>query len=166
MPVYCERNTKCGVSGEGEGIFMNRKIIAGAAVFLTVLSLSWIGSGIFGAESGAGTAGDPVVTKSYVDALFASVSQGTEAAVFEVVEVDAGASLIGGAGTELILRGGKATAIDNGADGVSDLTAGKDLRSGTAVALNHLLLVPRADGRGLRCESKSWVMVKGAYTIQ
>lgn len=144
---------------------MNKKIIAGAAALLLSLSFLLPGSGAFGADTGAGTAADPVVTRSYVDALFASLSQETQAAAFEVVEVDAGASLLGGPGTELILRGGKATAIDNGTDGVSDLTAGKDLKSGTAVALNHLLLIPREDGRGLRCETRSWVMVKGAYTI-
>lgn len=122
-------------------------------------------AGIFGAESGAGSAQDPVVTKSYVDALFATVSQG-DAAIFRVVEVPAGSKLIGDAGTEMILRGGKATALDNGVDGISDLTAGKDLKSGISVIANHLLLIPKEDGRGISCSTKSWVMVKGDYTIE
>lgn len=132
-------------------------------VLTTVIGVS----GAFGAESGAGTAADPVVTKSYVDQLFASVAEGTTASnVFEVVEVQAGSKLLGGGGTEMILRGGKATAIDNGKDGISDLTAGKDLKMNTTIALNHLLLIPKNDGRGIACSVKSWVMVKGAYTIQ
>ncbi|HHX14033.1 MAG TPA: hypothetical protein GX726_03645 [Clostridiales bacterium] len=119
-----------------------------------------------------GTAEDPLVTKSYVDAKIAALqnSGGTAepaaGAVFTPVSVAAGKSLIGAGGTELILRSGKATAIDNGKDGVSDLTAGVDLRSGKAIGANHLLLVPRADGRGLRAGTDLWVMVKGPYTIQ
>lgn len=139
-----------------------------AILVLAVVLIIGIGvAGIFASESGAGTAADPVVTKSYVDELFASLSE-TEgsASVFEVVEVPAGLKLIGGAGTEIILRGGKATAIDNGKDGISDLTAGKDLKLGDAVSFNHLLLIPKADGRGVECTVKSWVMVKGNYSIQ
>lgn len=144
---------------------MDKKLATGALALLIVLGTMLGGAGIFGAESGAGTAADPVVTKSYVDELFASLSAGSGAAVFQVVEVSAGKSLIGGAGTELILRGGKAAAIDNGVDGISDLTAGKDLKTGDMVSLNHLILVPKDDGRGLACQARSWVMVKGAYTI-
>ncbi|MDD2301267.1 MAG: hypothetical protein QM215_06825 [Bacillota bacterium] len=144
---------------------MNRKTVSAMLVLLVVSSIALGGGGIFGADSGAGTAADPVVTKSYVDELFASLSIEPQSVIFEVVEVDAGTKLIGGAGAELILRGGKATAIDNGIDGLSDLTAGRDLKTGNAVSLNHLLLVPKEDGRGLYCETRSWVMVKGAYTL-
>lgn len=144
---------------------MNKKAVSGALILLVALGIALSGGGIFGADSGAGTATDPVVTKSYVDELFASLSIDAHSVSFEVVEVDAGTKLIGGAGAELILRGGKATAIDNGIDGLSDLTAGRDLKTGNAVSLNHLLLVPKEDGRGLYCETRSWVMVKGAYTL-
>lgn len=144
---------------------MDKKVLTGVLVLLIALGMVLNGAGIFGAESGAGTAADPIVTKSYVDELFASLSSESQSGNFQVVEVSAGAKLIGGAGTELIVRGGKATAIDNGIDGISDLTAGKDLKTGNAVSLNHLLLVPKDDGRGLYCEARSWVMVKGTYTI-
>lgn len=146
-------------------MFKNRfaAILALAAVLIVGIGVA----GIFAAESEAGTVSDPVVTKSYVDELFASMSAAEpSAAVFEVVEVPAGRSLIGGAGTEMILRGGEATAIDNGKDGISDLTAGKDLKTGTAISMNHLLLIPKDDGRGIQCILKSWVMVKGGYSIQ
>ena len=154
----------CAAVDEKETI-MDKKVLTGALVLLIALGMVLNGAGIFGAESGAGTAADPVVTKSYVDELFASLSSGSQSDLFQVVEVSAGEKLIGGAGTELIVRGGKATAIDNGIDGISDLTAGKDLKTGNAVSLNHLLLVPKDDGRGLYCEARSWVMVKGTYTI-
>ena len=139
----------------------------------------------YGADAAPGSAQDPVVTKSYVDGVIAALQtkvdaleqaqtstatsaavEAPKAATFTVVEVAAGSKLIGAEGTQFILRSGSATAIDNGANGVSDLTAGKDLSGGTAVEKNHLLLVPRADGRGISCTTKCYVMVLGDYTLQ
>ncbi len=85
---------------------------------------------------------------------------------FEDVNVPAGKSGIGKAGTEIIVRAGAAKAIDNGEDGVSDVTAGLDLRGGVTVETNHLLLCPRDDGRGVYAASELWVMVRGGYTLQ
>ncbi|MFP4697084.1 MAG: hypothetical protein ACLFMO_00105 [Eubacteriales bacterium] len=86
---------------------------------------------------------------------------------FIVVELEKGQKLLCEAGTELILRGGQVTAINNEAgDGLTDITAGKDLKTGEEIKLNHLLIVPRTDGRGLASQSKSWIMVKGSYEVQ
>lgn len=85
---------------------------------------------------------------------------------FEVLNLSEGQKLLCDESTELILRGGKAEAIDNGVDGISDITKGKDLKTGDNVDLNHLILVPRNDGRGILAKSQVWVMVKGKYTIQ
>jgi hypothetical protein len=74
--------------------------------------------------------------------------------------------VLGKSGTEIILRSGEATAIDNGANGVSDITAGKDLMTGQSVGQNHLLLVPKDDGRGIQATTDLFVMVRGAYSIQ
>lgn len=136
-------------------------------------------AGTIAVAQAAGTPGsqdDPVVTKSYVDARVAelqkSIKNGTGSGgsagntVFQVVEVEAGKKVLGGDGTEMILRGGEATALDNGKDGISDLTAGTDLKGGAAVTRNHHLLVPLADGRGIQVHAKAWVMIKGAYTIE
>mgnify|MGYP006920928333 FL=1 len=81
------------------------------------------------------------------------------------IQLTAGQKLIGSEGTEIILRSGEATAIDNGANGVSDITAGADLMTGTQVAVSHLLLVPRSDGRGITAITDIWVMVRGDYEI-
>ena len=86
--------------------------------------------------------------------------------VFTVVEVPEGGKLIGEMGTEMILRAGTAVAIDNGADGITDLTSGLDLKSGESVVKNHMLIIPRADGRGISCSTHCYVMVKGGYAIQ
>lgn len=140
-------------------------------ISLVILLLA--GSIAVAAASGTpGSQDDPVVTKSYVDQKIAELKNGGSSgstgsgAVFKVVEVDAGKKVLGGEGTELILRGGEATALDNGKDGISDLTAGVDLKEGTVITRNHHLLVPMSDGRGIAVKAKAWVMIKGDYTIQ
>jgi hypothetical protein len=137
------------------------------AVLIMILVLVVATAAVFAETYDPGSAEDPVVTKSYVDAQIAALkSSGGTATVFEPINVKAGQKLIGGAGTELILRSGDAYAIDNGVDGLSDVTSAKDLKGGVTITANHLLLVPRADGRGIRAGSDLWVMVKGSYTIQ
>jgi len=41
-----------------------------------------------------------------------------------------------------------------------------DLMTGSQVVTNHLLLVPRNDGRGITAVTDIWVMVRGTYTVQ
>ena len=125
-------------------------IITTAAVLLLACAIAWAANGAPGSED------DPVASKSYVDSR----------ASFQAVELAEGQRLIGAGGTEIILRSGEATAIDNGENGVSDLTSGADLLTGAQVIANHLLLVPRDDGRGINALTAAWVMVRGDYTVQ
>jgi len=157
---------------------MNKKSIAILIAAAVIFAMSVINIAM--AAGGAGTSSDPIVTKSYVDDLVkdlqaqidkagsasGSTAPASGAGTFVVVEVQAGQSVIGKEGTELVLRSGSATFIDNGAVGVSDLTAGADMMSPKAVTKNHLLLVPRDDGRGIKCSTHAYVMVKGGYTIE
>ena len=110
----------------------------------------------FGTTNEPGSSNDPLVSKSYVDSKVS----------YTPIEVKMGQKLIGKEGTEIILRSGIATAIDNGANGVSDITGGTDLMTGANVGLNHLLLIPRDDGRGITAVTDIWVMIRGEYTIQ
>lgn len=93
-------------------------------------------------------------------------SEGSAETVLEIVEVAAGKTLRGYAGTEIILRGGKATAIQSSLGGLADLTEGRDIGQGQIIPDNHLLLIPRTDGRGVKAESECIFMVKGRYDIQ
>ena len=88
-------------------------------------------AGVSAAVNTPGSETDPVVTKSYVDSKVSYLP----------VKLEAGQTLIGDEGTEIILRSGEATAIDNGANGVSDISAGKDLMTDNSVAANHLSLI-------------------------
>jgi len=83
----------------------------------------------------------------------------------EIVEINAGEKIIGGAGTELILRGGKATVVGSELGGLTNITLGKDFVSGMDVVANNLLIVPRDDGRGVYTNSYAIFMVRGSYEV-
>ncbi len=96
-------------------------------------------------------------------------TSGGTAATFTVLELYAGQTVFAGESCEIILRSGEAFVIlaPESLGGISDITAGVDLTAGTEVSKNHLLLVPRNDGRGIFITSDiAFVMVKGAYRIE
>ena len=128
-----------------------------------------------------GDSNDPIVVLSYlndrikalvndykldeIEKLLASGGTGGSSAALEVVEIKTGEKLIAGAGTELILRGGKAFVIGSELGGISNVTAGKDFVSGMEFVANHLMIVPRDDGRGAYTNDYAIFMVRGAYEI-
>ena len=141
-------------------------VILTVAAMLLAMSL-----GVLVYAEGAGSENDPVVTKSYVDSIVASLKtelqQSGSADAFTAVKIDAGVSVICSAGTEIILRSGNATAIDNAtADGIPDLTSGTNIAGGKYIARNHLNVIPKDDGRGISCYDDCWIMIKGGYTLQ
>ncbi len=141
-----------------------KTIILGICALGLSLALGWFGRGLAAPESVLpGSESDPLVTKSYVDAKIASSMPESGLAV---VEVPAGYSLIGSAGAEIILRGGTAKAIDSQLGGLSDVTSGADLRSGQNIPANHLLIIPRDDGRGILAVNDVIVLVRGRYEVQ
>jgi hypothetical protein len=141
-----------------------KKVVTVLVVLIAIVGLTAVAGAV---DTTPGSEGDPVVTKSYVDAQIAQLKSGGAASdTYKAVQLTAGQKLIGNEGTEVILRSGEATAIDNGANGVSDITGAKDLMTGQTVAQNHLLLIPRSDGRGILAATEVWIMVRGSYTIQ
>lgn len=152
----------------------------------------WIGSIMNISAEGAsvasqpGTADDPVVTKSYVDQAIKNAGQGSGGSTstsptepstpstsngdeLKIVVVKPGQRLIAGAGTEFIVRSGKAVIYSADSNGVADLTLGADLGNGKAVTNNHLLSFPR-EGRGIEVVQGNkynlTVMVRGSYKLQ
>ncbi len=150
---------------------MQKKISKKTLCILMAILILVIGTVSVYAATTAGSESDPLVTKSYVDAEIAKIKNsqsqtGGASTNYEVVHLQAGDKIIGGEGTEIILRAGEATAIDNGSNGISDMTSGTELWSGNAVKSNHLILIPRADGRGVKVNTEAYFMIRGAYTIQ
>lgn len=155
-------------------IFSNNKVmksiiavIAIAAVACTTMVL---------AEPG--DTDDPVVTKSYivdvvVPQLKAYVEQKVSGGdsdsysdVFTVVDVKAGQKMVFDAGAEFILRKGNGVIIGSNLGGISDTTSGYDLSDGSEMPANHMLIVPRGDGRGFTASNDVIVMVKGGYSFR
>lgn len=133
------------------------------ATLAVALAASLIGGGFMlgrraeaqGTGPQPGSDQDPVVTKSYVDQF----------TTLQVVSLTKGQQLEADAGAEIILRAGKATAVAT-AGGVADLTAGKDLKTGDPIVANHLLLIPRTDGRGLKAGTDLVLVIRGTYSIK
>ncbi len=133
------------------------------AALAAVLATGLIGGGFLlgqraqaqGVGPQPGSDQDPVVTRSYVD----------QYTTLQVVSLTAGQQLVADAGAEIILRAGKATAVAS-SGGVADLTAGKDLKSGEVIVANHLLLIPRSDGRGLKAGTDLVLIIRGTFIIK
>ncbi|MDQ0089868.1 hypothetical protein J2T12_003281 [Paenibacillus anaericanus] len=147
-----------------------------------------------GVTNQPGTADDPVVTKSYVDQQIQQAIKGgggstttptaptapttpstggnsdsSAATEMKIVEVKPGKILVASAGTEFIVRSGKAVVYSEDKNGVADLTDGKDIIGGDAVTNNHLLLFPK-EGRGIQVKEGNTynliVIVRGGYQIK
>ena len=128
-----------------------------------------------------GSEADPLVSKSFVEKKIEELMEyidqkvnGSNSSVVEgawaVVEVPEGKSLICYGGTEIILRSGRATAISivkSGIEnGVTDVTAGRDLKMNEEIEQNHLLIIPRTDSRGAYSVTHTYWLVKGDYEIK
>ncbi len=149
----------------------------------SILALILIGllltSGIVFSEPGSES--DPVISLSYLniklDELKGYIDEKTKNIGSKdpnssgegllVVELQNGQRIIGKSGTEFIKRSGNATAIVSPNGGLSDVTAGVDIGEGKQIPDNHLLIIPRDDGRGMYVtKDKTFILVRGAYNIQ
>jgi hypothetical protein len=135
------------------------------------------------AYSEPGTESDPLISLSYLEEKLDEIKDyidtklkaagtapepgSTAEGSLVVVELFNGQFLIGEAGSEIILRSGSATAITSPSGGLSDVTAGTNIAEGKPIPENHLLIIPRSDGRGIFVTKNStFIMVRGAYTIR
>lgn len=165
-------------------------IIAASTILITTLFAGTTQAGYI--EPGSEL--DPVVTQSYVDKKFDEIKKDSisnkgkieqlekdiegiskdsgnnnqiTADVFKVVELKKGQTLTAGESTEIIIRSGNVTAIASKNGGISDITQGKDLQTGDKIDLNHLLIIPRSDGRGIEVNlDGTFIMIKGKYEIE
>jgi hypothetical protein len=132
------------------------RILAGLAALAVVLSFC-AGRYVVAATAGVpGAESDPLVTRSYVDRY----------TLWQVANLKAGQKLVAQAGTEIIVRAGKVKVIASAGGGLADVTAGRDLGQDVLLVANHLLIVPKSDGRGVLAVSDCVLMVKGAYAVQ
>jgi len=84
---------------------------------------------------------------------------------YKIVELNTGDKLIAEESSEIILRLGNCSAISPENGGLSDVTTGENLKNQDLINLNHLIIIPRSDGRGLLSNNNSILMIKGTYKI-
>lgn len=101
--------------------------------------------------------------------------EGTEhtGAQFTIVQLADGKALFASPSVcEVIVRAGSAVVVSPFTtkweeQGISDATDGAELYDGAAVPVNHTLLIPRDDGRGIVAKGGSvWLLVRGDYRIE
>lgn len=143
---------------------MKKKILA--AVIISVLLIGAVFTVSY-------TTDDPLITESYLNNVFfqkvkdyiaGNQSGGGESSSYKLITVNKGGSLAANEGCEFIVRQGDAKVVVSSLGGISDITDGKDIISGH-IPLNHLMVVPRSDGRGFVAETNVLVMVKGPYKV-
>lgn len=172
-------------------IMKNRKKGIIFSVGASILIVSALVVSVFAAQPGSED--DPIVSKSYVDSRIdellnaiennepivinpsdnsengsdSEVVSGGNSDQYRYVPVHVGVSqkIIGGEGTEIILRVGRGFAYVPGNEGIVDATSGKNLDNNIEIEKNHIIIVPRSDGRGIRIVEDAWFIVKGAYTV-
>ena len=131
-------------------------------IIITVLALAVVLStvGAVTLFADPGDSSDPIITLSYVEDVVKKELS------FQIVNMEKGDTLIGEAGTEIILRMGTAEIIATEKGGLADLTSGTDLANGTNMPANHHLVIPVDDGRGIKAKNAVIVMVKGDFTLE
>jgi len=173
---------------------MKAKALKTTAAICVIGAAMWVGSNFAataegeGANVTPGSVEDPVVTKSYVDQKIATlggtdkgnttnpstkpdpaVDKDSESTGIDIVLVKAGQTLMMQDGSEAIVRVGKAVAFSPDANGIADVTDGVDIKSGSKVPTNHLIIFPRG-GRGITPDPAQsnglTVMVRGAYEVK
>ena len=164
-------------------------------LFMIALGILAVGTSAYAAKGEAGSANDPLVTKSYVDSQIAAISGGGSLSKLEstvkaqeemikvltqemnelkkqgsssytVVTVPEGSSITGMQGTEIIVRSGSGLVLASDGGGLQDMTEGTDLLGSSEVPKYHLVIIPREDGRGIYATKDLIVMVRGGYNIQ
>lgn len=85
-------------------------------------------------------------------------------ASWSVVQIEAGKTLTGSVGCEVILRIGAATCVASGTPGIINLSDGTDLANGGELKTNNLYIVT-VNGRGVASSGGCTVLVSGSYTI-
>ncbi len=165
-------------------------------VALLLLLILITGQIVWAGDFEPGSQQDPLVTQSYVeqrneqlkyyleqrikelDVLIEGIEAriavlqgspgdtGTSGTTLEIVELPPGKTLIGYSGTEIVLRGGQGTALQSELGGLADLTGARDIKQGEMIPDNHLMLIPRTDGRGIKAITECIFMVKGKYDIR
>ncbi|MCR5792387.1 MAG: hypothetical protein K6G65_04390 [Lachnospiraceae bacterium] len=108
----------------------------------------------------AGSSGDPLVTKSYLDSRLSGTA-GLEGNGMKKVTLSKGQVLTGRAGTKIVLYSGSAEI--SGSTGLVNLSTGEMFKKSTTAVKYNMFLSP--DKSGLKATAKCVVYISGTYSI-
>ena len=155
-----------------------------STVVMVLIVLLLIGQVVYANTREPGSDEDPIVTLSYVEQRIeqlkfyvdqkASSSQPSQyegdvsrGNSIDIVYLKTGERLIADGGTEIILRGGTAVAIDSPSGGLVNVTAGKDIQRDQTIFPNNLHIVPKSDGRGVKAlDDHVILMIRGSHRVE
>ena len=155
---------------------MSKKTVI-SLIALAVILLA--GIGVYAAGN-YGTKDDPLITKSYLDAVVKPELQKqlqTElndavnelrggSGEFTVVTLYNGQTVSCGVGTEIMPRLGSVKANGASAPALIDTTTGNSISAGTVLSANHLYMVS-IEGNGITAAADNTkVLISGVYTVQ
>ncbi|MCR4716405.1 MAG: hypothetical protein K5656_04410 [Lachnospiraceae bacterium] len=134
-----------------------RRILAVVVAFVIIFAVGY-GVGAGAASNQPGSAGDPVITKSYLDTR---ITEFNKQAGFKEVTLDSGSVLKCSKGSTFIVVSGSGKSTG----ALVDISLGSALASSKAVTKNHSYLVKKAS-TGVKATADCTVYVCGVYEIK
>lgn len=136
---------------------LRKRILCSVAGVVLLAGAFFSGHYAGAASKTPGSAGDPLITLSYLEKRLASYD-----ANFEKVMLGRGQSFRGACGTEVVVLGGSVTATGAG---VVDLTEGYLTEEDTSLFLYHQYILTE-EGSGCEALSAATLLVRGEYEIK
>ncbi len=142
---------------------MHKKKVGIIISFIAIVIIAFkVGIEVGAATSEPGSAGDPLITKSYLDKRLDEFSGGGSGG-YKKVTVNKNETLTASVGAELILYSGNATV--KGRDGLINLSSGELFKSGNTVVKYNIFLSPDSDS-GIKADTTAILFIKGNYNIR
>lgn len=142
---------------------MIKKKIGIVISFIAIIFIVFkVGLEVGAATTEPGSAGDPLITKSYLDKRLEELSGGGSGG-YKKVTIKKNEALTASEGTEIILYSGSATV--KGQDGLINLSSGELFKSGNTMVKYNIFLSPDFDC-GIKANTTAILFIKGNYNIR
>lgn len=143
---------------------MKKKHIVFILMGLLIIAGTFRAGTVYGAgTSKPGSAGDPLVTLSYLEKRLGNNNSGGTTSGYAKVSISKNKTLFLKEGSEAVLYSGSATVI--GRNGLINLSSGELFKTNFTVVKYQIFLSPD-NNSGLKANANTTVFVKGDYTIK
>lgn len=147
---------------------VRKRFLAAGIILVFCFGMFYTGMLVGADTAQPGTSGDPLITKSYLEERLKKINntsddKGENKSFFKKLTVKKGKSLLGEAGTEIILYSG--SGIIAGKNFLLNISNGEKFESGNTAVKYNIYLCP-VSGSGLETKAESVVFVRGEYKIK